>query len=270
MTSASPTTRAPDRRIALLIDADNISHAKIAAMVGHMSALGSLHIRRAYGDWSNDALKHWKEVLHAFAIQPVQQFSYTSGKNASDMALVIDAMELVFTQSLDAVCIASSDADFTPLVMRLKSRGLDVYGCGDRKTPVPFVAACTRFHVLDDAEAAKPPRAAPLPASATAKPKTAPVASKTPPPSKTATATLDLALVASLRRVVEATARDDGWAPMSTVGQVAKQAAIDPRRYGAKNYTGLFAKIGAFDVVKCGGSAFVSDRLHRGRAARPA
>ncbi|RYD48074.1 MAG: NYN domain-containing protein, partial [Sphingomonadales bacterium] len=115
--------RAPDRRIALLIDADNISHTKIAAMVAELIKHGTPNIRRAYGNWSSPSLKGWADKLHEFAIRPIQQFDYSSGKNATDIALVIDAMELLYTQKLDAFCIASSDADFTPLVLQLKANG---------------------------------------------------------------------------------------------------------------------------------------------------
>ncbi|MBV5269373.1 MAG: NYN domain-containing protein, partial [Afipia sp.] len=139
----------PNRRIALLIDADNVSHGKIAAMLAELSKYGVANIRRAYGDWASSGLKGWTSRLHEHAIRPIQQFSYSKGKNATDMALVIDAMELLYTQKPDAFCIASSDADFTPLVMQLRANGHDVYGFGERKTPDPFVNACTTFLYLD-------------------------------------------------------------------------------------------------------------------------
>lgn len=253
MHAPHPAPRTSGRRIALLIDADNVTHAMIGEVVGHLAPHGAIHVRRAYGDWSCDRLKPWKDVLHAFAIEPVQQFSYTSGKNASDMALVIDAMELLFTRSLDALAIVSSDADFTPLVMRLKANGLDVHGYGERKTPGPFVAACTTFHVLGGAKAVPPPHnAPPEPATRVIEP------------------AADVALIASLRRVVKETARGDGWAPMTMAGQVAKKTTIDPRRYGAKNYAALFARAGAFEIVKTeGGIAYVGDRGDPRRASRP-
>jgi len=121
MESDQPVSSAPGRRIALLIDADNVSHTKVAAMVAELSKYGTANIRRAYGDWASSGLKGWKTKLHEFAIRPIQQFSYSTGKNATDIAMVIDAMELLYTQKLDAFCIASSDADFTPLIMHLKA-----------------------------------------------------------------------------------------------------------------------------------------------------
>ena len=128
-------------RIALLVHADNISHAKLGAIVGELSRYGVANVRRAYGDWTNATLKGWKDKLHLFAIRPMQQFSYSAGKNATDMALVIDAMELLYTQDLDAFCIASSDADFTPLVMQLRANGRAVYGFGERKTPESMIGS---------------------------------------------------------------------------------------------------------------------------------
>src|SRR6476646_4871084 len=148
--STDPSARpVADRRIALLIDADNVSHSKIAAILAELTKYGTPNIRRAYGDWGASGLKGWKDKLHTHAIRPIQQFSYSAGKNATDIALVIDAMELLYTQKLDAFCIASSDADFTPLIMQLKANGHDVYGFGERKTPDPFVNACTTFLYLD-------------------------------------------------------------------------------------------------------------------------
>ena len=165
MMEASQTNdTAPNRRIALLIDADNVSHAAISTIVAELSKYGTANIRRAYGDWTNALLKGWKDKLHEFAIRPIQQFSYSTGKNATDIALVIDAMELLYTQDLDAFCLVSSDADFTPLVMQLKANGAEVYGFGERKTPEPFANACTTFLYLDEpkAKAAKRPEATDL------------------------------------------------------------------------------------------------------------
>jgi uncharacterized protein (TIGR00288 family) len=154
MESDQPASSSTSRRIALLIDADNVSLAKVAAILAELAKYGTANIRRAYGDWGSAALKGWKSKLHEFAIRPIQQFSYSTGKNATDIALVIDAMELLYTQRLDAFCIASSDADFTPLIMQLKANGHDVYGFGERKTPLPFVNACTTFLYLDSLDGA--------------------------------------------------------------------------------------------------------------------
>lgn len=273
--STDPTSNpTPNRRIALLIDADNVSHAKIAAILAELSRYGTANIRRAYGDWASTGLKGWKDKLHAFAIRPIQQFSYSTGKNATDIALVIDAMELLYTQDLDAFCIASSDADFTPLVMQLKANGHDVYGFGERKTPEPFVNACTTFLYLDslvDAEAQPPAAARRRPANETRKAEAA--GEPKPEPAAKAKRALaqDARLVIALRGGVEAAEREDGWALLSTAGSAAKrQAPIDPRNYGVKNFPALFEAIGLFDIVKGeNGLPYVADKRNKDRTPRP-
>jgi uncharacterized protein (TIGR00288 family) len=276
MDSDRPTTSVPDRRIALLIDADNVSHAKIALILAELSKYGTANIRRAYGDWASAGLKGWKEKLHEFAIRPIQQFSYSAGKNATDIALVIDAMELLYTQKLDAFCIASSDADFTPLVMQLKANGHDVYGFGDRrKTPEPFVNACTTFLYLDSLEDPEAPAA---PAAPTAKPAAKPKAgskaeaARLEPAAKTnKSLAADTTLIRALRGGVEATAREDGWAQLSSAGNAVKrEGPIDPRNYGVKTFTELFEATGLFHIVKAAnGQPWVADKRNKGRAPQP-
>jgi uncharacterized protein (TIGR00288 family) len=272
MESDVQATQAPNRRIALLIDADNVSHSKIAMILAELSKYGTANIRRAYGDWGSNSLKGWKDKLHDFAIRPIQQFSYSAGKNATDIALVIDAMELLYTQELDAFCIASSDADFTPLIMQLKANGHDVYGFGARKTPGPFVNACTTFLYLESLEdkavdegesaSAGSPRSAPRGAKAGA------VATK----SAHSTLADDEALVTILRGAVDAAAWDDGWASMAAAGSAAKrQSSIDPRNYGAKNFPALFEAVGLFEIYKDKtGQSFVADKRNKDRDPRPA
>jgi uncharacterized protein (TIGR00288 family) len=262
----------PDRKIALLIDADNVSHGKIAAILAELSKYGTANIRRAYGNWTSASLKGWKDKLHDFAIRPIQQFDYSTGKNATDIALVIDAMELLYTQKLDAFCLASSDADFTPLVMQLRANGHEVYGFGERKTPSPFVNACTTFLYLDSLEGAEAPAASADVAPAR-KANAQPAAKAKAAPAKAAGKSLamDTKLVTILRGAVEATARDDGWAAMPAAGSAAKrQAPIDPRNYGAKNFPALFAATGLFDIVKVdNGHSYVADKRNKDRAAEP-
>ena len=136
-------------RIALLIDADNARARRLDVVLNELSALGETTIRRAYGNWTKSELKGWQDILHDNAIRPMQQFDPAKGKNASDMALAVDAVEILHTQRPEAFAIVSSDADFTPLVMHLREHGVSVYGFGDAKTPAPFQSACTRFLVLD-------------------------------------------------------------------------------------------------------------------------
>lgn len=264
----------PDRRIALLIDADNVSHGKIAAMLAELSKYGVANIRRAYGDWTSPGMKGWTARLHEHAIRPVQQFSYSKGKNATDMALVIEAMELLYTQKPDAFCIASSDADFTPLVMQLRANGHDVYGFGERKTPDPFVNACTTFLYLDrlgeEGAAASAKTEVEI---ETARPRAAPKAKCTVEVrSSKAPLSQDAKLVAVLRGAVEATAGDDGWAPLDAAGSAARrQAPIDPRNYGARNFPKLFEAVGLFDIVKAEetGQSYVADKRNKERAPKP-
>ena len=275
----SPNASAAGRHIALLIDADNVSHTKIAGILSELSKYGTPNIRRAYGDWASRQLAGWKNKLHEFAIRPIQQFSYSTGKNATDISLVIDAMELLYTQRLDGFAIASSDADFTPLVMHLRAASHEVYGFGERKTPEPFVNACTTFLYLDTlgsetgevaAAADKPaPRKAPARPGNAAKPAAAPK----PAPAANPVRSLaqDAKLVATLRLAVQAVARDDGWAQLATAGSAAKrQAPIDPRNYGAKNFPALFEATGLFEIVKgTENQAFVADRRNADRTPKP-
>jgi uncharacterized protein (TIGR00288 family) len=277
MNSTEAGMPTPGRRIALLIDADNVSHGKIAAMLAELSKYGTANIRRAYGDWTSSGLKGWTSKLHEHAIRPIQQFSYSRGKNATDIALVIDAMELLYTQKLDAFCIASSDADFTPLVMQLRANGHDVYGFGERKTPDPFVNACTTFLYLDrlgeeGGAAVKPEPPTPPdgvlagPQKPRSKAQTAEAKTAKPPLSQ------DAKLVTVLRGAVEATAGDDGWAPLDAAGSAARrQAPIDPRNYGARNFPKLFEAVGLFDIVKAeeNGQSYVADRRNKDRTSKP-
>ena len=268
MTTDLPRGPAPDRRIALLIDAENIPHGKISRILAELAKYGTAHIRRAYGNWAGPELKGWTEKLHEFAVKPIQQFSYTKGKNASDIALVIDAMELLYTQKPDAFCIASSDADFTPLVMQLKANGHDVFGFGRRQTPEPFVNACTTFLYLDEDEpqADTTPQTAAANASGSQKPAKAGEADAATKP-----LSQDTKLVSLLRGAVEATAREDGWAPLGPAGNAVKlQAPIDPRNYGVKNFRALFEATGLFVLSKgTNGHVFIADKRSRDRAAKP-
>lgn len=273
MDSERPARDASNRRIALLVDADNISHAKIAAILAELSKYGTANIRRAYGDWASTSLKGWKAKLHEFAIRPIQQFSYSTGKNATDIALVIDAMELLYTQKLDAFCIASSDGDFTPLVMQLKANGHDVYGFGERKTPEPFVNACTTFLYIDTIveTTLAAHESEPAPKTKT-KRKSSRDAEPDPAPGGNASPLKrDAKLIAVLRGAVAATAREDGWAAMSNAGNAAKrQAPIDPRNYNVKNFAKLFEAAGLFDIFKTEtGQSYVADKLNKERAATP-
>ena len=263
-------------QIALLIDADNATAARIDVILGELSRLGETNVRRAYGNWTKTGLKSWQEVLHENAIRPVQQFDPSKGKNASDIALAVDAVEILHTQRPDAFALVSSDADFTPLVMHLREHGAHVYGFGDAKTPAPFQSACTRFLVLNrlsspsgqaDVPVKAPAKAAAPPAtkSAAATRKTAakkaatasdavPAAASQPARASRNQLRSDTKLVALLRRAVEGAADDSGWARVGTVGNhISNQSSFDPRNYGYAKLSRLLEATDLFEIRDAGG-----------------
>ncbi|HET8602633.1 MAG TPA: NYN domain-containing protein [Marmoricola sp.] len=240
-------------RIALLIDADNAPASKIDDILNELSGYGETSIRRAYGNWTKAELKGWAEVLHDKAIRPIQLYDYSRRKNASDIALVIDAMELLYTDEPDAFGIVSSDADFTPLVMHLREKGAAVYGFGAQKTPAPFVSACSRFLFLDqlgeDAdevdEDEAPQRHLRVP---------------------TAKLKQDASLVRLLRNAVTASADEDGWALVGTVGQhISNQSSFDPRNYGYASLSKLLGASQLFEFRDEGTGAVAVRDTRRGR-----
>ena len=238
-------------RVALLIDADNSPASKIDLILNELSTFGETNIRRAYGNWKKSELKGWEEALHEHAIRPIQQFDYTKGKNASDMAMVIDALELLYTDRPDAFGIVSSDADFTPLVMHLRAKGAAVYGFGAQKTPEPFVNACSRFLYLD--------KLRPIPVSDAAAQgdnrEDGEAVSAAPLRATPAQLKQDAKLVMLLRNAVQAAADDDGWARVGAVGtQIANQASFDHRNYGYATLTKLLVATQLFEIADEGKS----------------
>lgn len=247
-------------RVALLIDADNSPASKIDLILNELSTFGETNIRRAYGNWKKNELKGWEEVLHEHAIRPMQQFDYTKGKNASDMAMVIDALELLYTDRPDAFGIVSSDADFTPLVMHLRAKGAAVYGFGAQKTPEPFVNACSRFLFLDKL---RPIAVADATGGAHGDGKDDGEAVFAAPLRATpAQLKQDAKLVMLLRNAVQAAADDEGWARVGAVGtQIANQASFDHRNYGYATLTKLLVATQLFDIADEGKSTvMVRDR----------
>ena len=244
-----------DTRVAVLIDCDNISHQWARAILGEIAKHGTLGIKRGYGDWTNDHLKNWRPELATYAIQPVQQFAYTVGKNSTDFALVIDAMDLLYSGSVDAFCIVSSDSDFTRLAMRLRESGRRVYGIGARKTPAAFQNACDQFTYVEvlvgedasveDGTATSKAASAKAAAKKVAK-KAAPTKKAASPSRKTQVQRLtDLLLPA-----IEASAKDDGWAPLSAVGSymVNTNPTFDSRNYGYSKLSTLVADLPRLEV----------------------
>lgn len=229
------------KRIALLIDADNSPANKIDLILTELATLGVANVRRAYGNWKKDALKGWEKLLHEHAIRPMQQFDYSKGKNASDMAMVIDALELLYTDRPDAFGIVSSDADFTPLVMHLRAKGADVYGFGNQQTPKPFANACSQFLYLDKVESSGSGAQAQRMSGAQLK--------------------QDAKLVSLLRHAVQAAAGEEGWAMAGNVSQqIRNQAPFDARNYGYASFSRLLEATQLFELKREGSVAWVRER----------
>jgi uncharacterized LabA/DUF88 family protein len=236
-------------RIALLIDADNSPSAKIGLILNELSTYGETSIRRAYGNWKKQELRGWEELLHEHAIRPMQQFDYSKGKNASDMAMVIDALDLLYSDSPEAFGIVSSDADFTPLVMYLRAKGAAVYGFGGQKTPEPFVNACSRFLYLDKLAVAA--AAVDIDTGELTRDEGAGTLLRVP----AAKLKRDAKLVGLLRNAVEAAAGESGWARVGAVGQqIGNQTSFDPRNYGYATLTKLLKATELFQLDKEGTS----------------
>jgi uncharacterized protein (TIGR00288 family) len=235
-----------ESKIALLIDADNAPAGKIDAIVSEIAKYGVANIRRAYGNWKSSTLKTWEESLHEFAIRPIQQFDYTKGKNATDAALIIDAMDLLYTQNIDAFAIISSDCDFTPLVMRIRDNGLKVYGFGEKKTPLAFVYACSTFLYLEsigqdtDQEGDREINDV----------------KKTTKELKQ-----DTKLVNLLRMAIDSTQEDDGWSSLAAIGaHISNQSSFDPRNYGYSKLSTLFEAVDLFEIERRHNLVYVKDK----------
>ena len=222
-------------RLAVLIDADNARASITEGLLAEVAKYGTAHVKRAYGDWTGTNLKSWKDQLLSQSIQPIQQFAYTTWKNATDAAMVIDAMDLLYSGRFDGFCLVSSDSDFTRLASRLRESGLTVYGFGERKTPKPFVAACDKFIYIENLAHPEPPEETGI-----------------KPTPKTSAAKLkgDSALMNQLRNAVEAASDDEGWASLSEVGHIITQQApdFDSRNWGYPKLSDLIKATTMFDV----------------------
>lgn len=221
-----------NQKIALFIDADNAPAKKFEDVLSETAKYGVVTIRRAYGNWKSPTLKAWEELLHEYAIQPVQQYDLTKGKNASDIALVIDSMDVMYTKNIDVMCFVSSDSDFTPLVTRVLAEGKVVLGFGERKTPSPFVNACSKFLFLDQEKGKE-----------NHKPKNI---------------KSDTKLINLLRKAIEATEDDDGWAALGPVGShISNTTSFDCRNYGFKNLSSLLKAIDLFELKRGSGNSYL-------------
>lgn len=223
----------PNDLLAVLIDADNVPASSVGAILTEVARFGTASVKRMYGDWTQQRLSSWKSTANEHVIQPIQQFANTTGKNATDSALIIDAMDLLYTRRFQGFCIVSSDSDFTRLASRIREDGVTVYGFGERKTPEAFRNACDQFIYL---EVLTEP-AAEDPAQAIAR-------------APGATLRSDTKLMAGLQKSVSDASGEDGWANLSAVGSLMRkqQPDFDPRVWGYAKLSDLVGATDRFDV----------------------
>ncbi|HQW83879.1 MAG TPA: NYN domain-containing protein [Ferruginibacter sp.] len=229
-----------DTRLAVLIDADNVPYSNVRGMMEEIAKYGTPTFRRIYGDWTKPTVSGWKNVLLENAITPIQQYSYTSGKNSSDSALIIDAMDILYSGKVDGFCIVSSDSDFTRLALRLREAGMKVYGIGQKKTPSPFIVACDKFIYLeiisviedDDNNRAKTKHS-----KSTA---------------KTSVDKLNKETLKLIAASIDDLADENGWAFLGDVGNLIlkKQPNFDSRNYGFQKLTPLILSFPQFEIDK--------------------
>ena len=222
--------------IALFIDSDNISHRALEGIINELSKYGVVNIRQAYGNWTKENLKNWEEKLLEFAIKPIQQFDYSKQKNATDILMTIDAMDMLHTKRIDAFAFATSDSDFTPVVMRVQQEGIKVFGFGEKKTPKAFMAACSQFiftenlmsnssFVLEEEDVKKTTK-------------------KTTKALKE-----DKWLLNLLRNAQEQTMDEYGWSNLANMGiYISNSSSFSPLNYGYKKLSNLLRAIDIFDI----------------------
>ncbi|HTA65926.1 MAG TPA: NYN domain-containing protein [Xanthomonadaceae bacterium] len=261
-TGNKPDSDDGQRHLVVLIDADNAQPSVIEGLLAEVAKYGVASVKRIYGDFTSTRLQQWKQVLLKHSINPVQQFAYTSGKNATDSSLIIDAMDLMYTGRFDGVCLVSSDSDFTRLAQRMREEGLIVYGFGEHKTPDAFVQACDKFIYTEVLRAEDAPAPAsktrdrpakgttrrgagkaesgkPVDAASTVPPAAGPMA--TPKPAKPASSPLPLDL---LQRAIEEASDEQGWAHLGAVGSYLTKIRpdFDPRLYGHRKLSDLLKR----------------------------
>jgi uncharacterized protein (TIGR00288 family) len=230
------------KRIALLIDCDNVSHTAIEGVLEELAQHGTVNVRHAHGDWKSPSLSGWAEELHPHAIRPMQQFAYTKGKNATDSAMIIDAMDLLYSGNINAFALMTSDSDFTPLVLRILESGFPVYGFGEKKTPKPFVDSCSPFIYIENlVEAAKGKEES----------------GKSPTRKTKAQLRQNSALVKLLRTAVNQAAGDDGWANMGMVASYISNnnSSFSSINYGYRKISDLIKATDLFNVELRNGTA---------------
>jgi len=260
--TGKPDTDDDQRLLAVLIDADNAPPGIIEGLLSEVAKYGVASVKRIYGDFTSPQQTQWKKALLKHSIQPVQQFAYTTGKNATDSSLIIDAMDLMYTRRFDGFCLVSSDSDFTRLAQRLREEGHTVYGFGERKTPDPFVQACDKFiytDLLRREPQAEPAAAAPKPPAKQARKPAQPSAPAAAAKPGVAGLPRDL-----LAQAIEEATDDEGWAFLGTVGSYLGKIRpdFDPRLYGHKKLSELFKAHPAVFEIQERGSAGGGKSIH--------
>ncbi len=233
-----------DLKLAVLIDADNIPYSNISGMLAEIAKLGVPTIKRIYGDWTKPTVSGWKPALLEHAITPIQQYSYTQGKNATDSAMIIDAMDILHSEKVDGFCLVSSDSDFTRLATRLRESGMLVIGIGEKKTPRPFIVACDKFIYIEIISK--------LNIQKSESSKTEKSQDKDKDKDKTADVEkISSNLIGILKNSVDAIADDSGWAFLAEVGAliIKKKPDFDPRNYGFTKLTPLFKSLNKHFII---------------------
>lgn len=260
-------------RLAVLIDADNARANIIEGLLAEVAKFGVASVKRIYGDWTTPNLGQWKTVLLDHSIQPIQQFRYTTGKNATDSAMIIDAMDLLYTDTFDGFCIVSSDSDFTRLASRIRESGKNVYGFGEKKTPRPFVTACDRFIYTEILASSLVSQVSEANTSTIAETKSVEeksVQKKSTTDNKAVSSPKkytdkelrqDTALMNLIRKAIEVLADEAGYADLSSLGNyISKQAPdFDSRNYGYERLSALIEAIHYFEINKAGHKVFVKN-----------
>ena len=226
-----------DLKIAVLIDADNVPHSNIKGMLGEIAKFGIPTIKRIYGDWTKSRASGWKNALLEHAITPIQQYSYTTGKNATDSAMIIDAMDILHSEKVDGFCLVSSDSDFTKLAMRLRESGMLVIGLGEKKTPQPFIVACDKFIYVEVISGKKTKQEK--------KPRKSSTKQAAVPEPENDVDTINDEMIQLIKNSIEDVADDNGWAFLAEVGAllIKKKPDFDPRNYGFSKLTPLLKSL---------------------------
>jgi uncharacterized LabA/DUF88 family protein len=229
-----------DLRLAVLIDADNIPYTNVKEMMEEIAKYGTPTFKRIYADWTKPHVGGWKNVLLENAITPVQQYSYTTGKNATDSAMIIDAMDILYTGRVDGFCIVSSDSDFTRIATRLREAGMKVFGIGEKKTPLPFISACDKFIYLEILKAPQETAKSPEPSKGT----------KPDSQENEVIRSIDKGLIRLIADSINDIADEDGWAFLGNLGTLLlkKKPDFDSRNYGFAKLLPLIKSINKFQI----------------------